>query len=48
MLTCGNCGRESPDDFAFCDLVIAMDRDNADDLERLRGGEESNGNSKSC
>ena len=30
-----------PDDFARSDLIIAMDRDNATDLERLRGGEES-------
>ena len=30
-----------PDDFDRCDLIIAMDRDNASDLGRLRGGEES-------
>jgi protein-tyrosine phosphatase len=30
-----------PDDFARFDLIIAMDRDNASDLERMRGGEES-------
>ena len=30
-----------PDDFNRSDLIIAMDRDNASDLERLRGGEES-------
>jgi protein-tyrosine phosphatase len=30
-----------PDDFTRFDLIIAMDRDNASDLERLRGGEES-------
>jgi protein-tyrosine phosphatase len=30
-----------PDDFGRFDLLIAMDRDNASDLERLRGGEES-------
>ena len=30
-----------PDDFGRFDLVIAMDRDTASDLERLRGGEES-------
>ncbi|MEY2400694.1 MAG: low molecular weight protein-tyrosine phosphatase [Ilumatobacteraceae bacterium] len=30
-----------PDDFARADLIIAMDKDNASDLERLRGGEES-------
>ena len=30
-----------PDDFTHFDLIIAMDRDNASDLERLRGGEES-------
>jgi len=30
-----------PDDFAVFDLIVAMDRDNADDLERLRGGVES-------
>jgi protein-tyrosine phosphatase len=30
-----------PDDFAFCDLIIAMDLDSASELERLRGGEES-------
>jgi protein-tyrosine phosphatase len=29
-----------PDDFARFDLIIAMDHDNASDLERLRGGEE--------
>ncbi len=29
-----------PDDFIRSDLIIAMDRDNAADLERLRGGEE--------
>jgi protein-tyrosine-phosphatase len=29
-----------PDDFIRFDLIIAMDRDNASDLERLRGGEE--------
>jgi protein-tyrosine phosphatase len=29
-----------PDDFIRSDLIIAMDRDNASDLERLRGGEE--------
>ena len=27
-----------PDDFAHFDLIIAMDRSNVDDLERLRGG----------
>ena len=38
----GHVGRQiHPDDFAFNDLIIAMDRDNASDLERLRGGEES-------
>ena len=38
----GHVGRQiHPDDFARCDLIIAMDRDNALDLERLRGGEES-------
>jgi protein-tyrosine phosphatase len=30
-----------PDDFNRCDLIIAMDRDNVADLERMRGGEES-------
>ena len=30
-----------PDDFERNDLIIAMDRDNVADLERLRGGEES-------
>jgi len=30
-----------PDDFVRCDLIVAMDRDNAADLERLRGAEES-------
>lgn len=30
-----------PDDFARNDLIIAMDRINASDLERLRGGEEA-------
>jgi protein-tyrosine-phosphatase len=30
-----------PDDFMSADLIIAMDRDNASDLERLRGGEEA-------
>jgi len=30
-----------PDDFALYDLMIAMDRQNAEDLERLRGGVES-------
>ena len=30
-----------PDDFERYDLIIAMDHDNASDLERLRGGEES-------
>jgi len=30
-----------PDDFALFDLIIAVDRDTADDLERLRGGEEA-------
>ncbi|HZX53601.1 MAG TPA: hypothetical protein VFE86_02925 [Ilumatobacteraceae bacterium] len=30
-----------PDDFALFDLIVAMDRENADDLERLRGGVES-------
>ena len=29
-----------PDDFVRSDLIIAMDRSNASDLERLRGGEE--------
>jgi protein-tyrosine phosphatase len=29
-----------PDDFMRSDLIVAMDRDNASDLERLRGGEE--------
>ncbi|MGZ7023097.1 MAG: low molecular weight protein-tyrosine-phosphatase [Ilumatobacteraceae bacterium] len=29
-----------PDDFIRFDLIIAMDHDNASDLERLRGGEE--------
>ena len=29
-----------PDDFIRSDLIIAMDRENAADLERLRGGEE--------
>jgi protein-tyrosine phosphatase len=38
----GHVGRQiHPDDFARHDLIIAMDRDNAADLERLRGGEES-------
>ena len=38
----GHVGRQiHPDDFALHDLIIAMDRDNAADLERLRGGEES-------
>jgi protein-tyrosine phosphatase len=27
-----------PDDFARFDLIVAMDRNNVDDLERLRGG----------
>ena len=30
-----------PDDFAFNDLIVAVDRGTADDLERLRGGEEA-------
>jgi protein-tyrosine phosphatase len=30
-----------PDDFNRFDLIIAMDRDNAADLERLRGSEDS-------
>jgi len=30
-----------PDDFARFDLIVAMDRNNVGDLERLRGGEES-------
>jgi protein-tyrosine-phosphatase len=30
-----------PDDFALNDLIVAMDRETADDLERLRGGEEA-------
>jgi len=29
-----------PDDFNRCDLIVATDRDNASDLERLRGGVE--------
>jgi protein-tyrosine phosphatase len=38
----GHVGRQiHPDDFGRCDLIIAMDRDTASDLERLRGGEES-------
>lgn len=38
----GHVGRQiHPDDFERCDLIIAMDRDNASDLERLRGGEDS-------
>jgi protein-tyrosine phosphatase len=27
-----------PDDFEIFDLIVAMDRDNVDDLERMRGG----------
>ena len=27
-----------PDDFALFDLIVAMDRNNVDDLERMRGG----------
>jgi protein-tyrosine phosphatase len=30
-----------PDDFNRADLIVAMDHDNASDLERMRGGEES-------
>jgi protein-tyrosine phosphatase len=30
-----------PDDFTRADLIIAMDRDVASDLERLRGGDDS-------
>ena len=30
-----------PDDFVRHDLIVAMDRNNASDLERMRGGEES-------
>lgn len=30
-----------PDDFALFDLIVAMDQENVDDLERLRGGVES-------
>jgi protein-tyrosine phosphatase len=30
-----------PDDFVLFDLIVAMDRGIADDLERLRGGEEA-------
>ena len=38
----GHVGRQiHPDDFERYDLIIAMDHDNASDLERLRGGEES-------
>jgi len=33
--------RLHPDDFSLNDLIVAVDRRTADDLERLRGGEES-------